>query len=127
MFLPGYTTHLWQALDKMFATWHAVFFSEREAWKKEKNVMQLSREGLFECLVCALPKWLKPEAIQAAFEAVGWAVNGGVNKALFPKDHPDLTGTQEVEATKVSITEKIVTNLHDVEHSSLAHAARAGC
>lgn len=87
MFLPPNTTHLWQALDRLFAAWHRVFRKERQEWKDQHGAASLSREGLMECLVSSLGKWTTADTVRAAFITVGWAVIGAVDLTTFPPTH----------------------------------------
>lgn len=83
LLLPPNTTHLYQALDKLFTTWHAAYIHALREWKLQHPGMAASRQAFMQCFSEAWPKWGSPEQIKAAFERVGWS-ESGINKEVFP-------------------------------------------
>lgn len=84
LILPPNTTHLYQALDKLFTEWHAAYLKALKAWKARHGRQEADRQAFKEVFESTWPKWVRPEQIKSAFTRVGWSETGGVDKSLFP-------------------------------------------
>ena len=85
--LPPNTTHLYQALDKLFTLWHEAYLGAVTAWKADRPATSVSRNGFLDCFEKVWPTWCTAEAITNAFKRVGWC-EAGVDRSRFPDDAP---------------------------------------
>ena len=86
--LPPNATHLWQALDKLFGSWHKAYTVQLVAWKGQHPGEAPGREAFVWCFEKAWPTWVTPAEIKYGFKAVGWtATTPGVDRGLFPDTH----------------------------------------
>jgi hypothetical protein len=76
---------MYQALDKLFGTWHETYLCKVKDWRANHPGLTVSRDLFLQFFEETWHTWCTPAAIEDAFKRVGWA-NSGVELAIFPDE-----------------------------------------
>ena len=85
LILPPNTTHIFQALDKLFVLWHNAYEAELQRWRKSHPGSQITKDVFVTLFESAWPGWARPRDITTAFARVGWKQTG-LDMSVFPDD-----------------------------------------